>query len=81
MEITKLPLTILEVHSEGFLFREEPIESWKFIDFPNQAHLKVGQSWFPLKLGETVQMKSIANFKMSIYYKRNFHSDLVDYYG
>ena len=74
MDIKKLPLTFLWVHSEGFLFGEEPIESWKFIDFPNQAHLKIGLSWFPLELWETVQIKSIANFKMSVY-KRSFTSN------
>ena len=74
MDVTKLPITFLKGHFEGFLFGEEPIESWKFIDFPNQAHLKFGLSWFPLELWETLQIKSIANFKMSIY-KRNFPSN------
>ena len=72
VDITKL--TFIKVYFEGFLFGEEPIESWKFIDFPNQAHLKFGLSWFPLECWETVQIKSTANFQMSIY-KRNFSSD------
>ena len=61
VDITKL--TFIKVYFEGFLFGEEPIESWKFIDFPNQAHLKFGLSWFPLELWETVHIKLIAYFK------------------
>ena len=52
--------------------KEETIESWKIIGFPNQAYLKFGQSWYPLELWETVNL--FANFKMSIY-KRNLASN------
>ena len=50
LDITKLTLTFLEGHFEGFLFGEEPTECWKINDFPNQAHLKFGHSWFSLEL-------------------------------
>ena len=59
-----------------------PEESWKIIDFPNQAHLKFGQSWFLMNYEKHLRSNCLLISKcLYIRYIFTLTRASGDYYG